>query len=97
MHSNKLIADSMFVLYQGSPYEPSIQTVMQELARGQEQIEKMEKSFDQALKEAKITESKLLGDLAERSLKYEKGLSDLKMNYENKITSLYAEIDDVTK
>ena len=57
----------------------------------------MEQSFDQALKEAKITESKLLGDLAERSLKYESGLSDLKMNYENKITSLYAEIDDVTK
>ena len=69
------------------------ENVIQQLT---EQVERMEQSFDQALKEAKITESKLLGDLAERSNKYEQGLSDLKMNYENKITSLYAEIDDVT-
>jgi hypothetical protein len=36
MMSNKLITESMFVLYQGTPYEPSIQVVMSELAKGQE-------------------------------------------------------------
>lgn len=43
MLSNKQIADSMYVLYQGTPYEPSINCVIRELAKGQEQIEKMEK------------------------------------------------------
>ena len=59
MHSNKLIADSMFVLYQGSPYEPSIQTVMQELARGKEQIEKMEKIKGNLVKVATIVLDKI--------------------------------------
>ena len=59
MLSNKLIADSMFVLYNATPYEPSIQVVMNELVKGQEQIEKMEKIKGNLVKVACIVLEKI--------------------------------------